>query len=357
VLWTVNEFKDNTNPTNILRRGRGKKLKAIDAVLEAWNGGNLPAIDIVPALIAIMNACRTWLRAKDAAGADGGTTAMRRPRVSTLANQAFNRWQYQIFAQNKANAANAAPPALRSLQGGYTHERSTYLASGRTQAVSGSAASALAEISHNPVQANAIAGLAGVPFPANVDFNNMTDPQFTNLVNTFAPFSIDGVTQVKFLAKRERITKLIVIDTGILYDGPFSQYSTAADANGFAYVVDAYGDLITTDHSTLMHGEPAHVRFNHSSYNAGKDVISAGIIKVNQGQLTYLDNNSGHYKPTKQNLINALVILQNQGVDLSRVQAGCKERSMAHRGEFRMHVHNDADAFVRNPARRPEQIV
>ena len=51
--------------------------------------------------------------------------------------------------------------------------------------------------------------------------------------------------------------------------------------------------------------------------NAGKEVICAGMIIVEDGDVTYLTNTSGHYKPTNSHLANAMEILLSEGLDLS----------------------------------------
>lgn len=48
------------------------------------------------------------------------------------------------------------------------------------------------------------------------------------------------------------------------------------------------------------------MEFYHSSFLSGKPGLCFGMIKVDNGEITYIDNRSGHYKPTKKNLINAV---------------------------------------------------
>ena len=61
--------------------------------------------------------------------------------------------------------------------------------------------------------------------------------------------------------------------------------------------------------------------FHHSSFLSGGAVLGAGEIKTNsEGQIISISNKSGHYKPGKGELINALKFLQGKGVDLSSVE-------------------------------------
>ena len=65
------------------------------------------------------------------------------------------------------------------------------------------------------------------------------------------------------------------------------------------------------------HGSVQH---NHSSLNAGGDVISAGEIEFQAGQITYIDNASGHYKPTAKQVQNCVYSLRMaDDADLSRL--------------------------------------
>jgi hypothetical protein len=42
-------------------------------------------------------------------------------------------------------------------------------------------------------------------------------------------------------------------------------------------------------------------KFNHSSMLSGKRVLCAGELEINRaGKLVYIDNNSGHFKPTRK---------------------------------------------------------
>jgi hypothetical protein len=57
--------------------------------------------------------------------------------------------------------------------------------------------------------------------------------------------------------------------------------------------------------------------FNHSSFAAGNDVLCAGMIEINQGEVIAVSNESGHYRPTAQMLANALLIMKDElGLDV-----------------------------------------
>jgi hypothetical protein len=72
------------------------------------------------------------------------------------------------------------------------------------------------------------------------------------------------------------------------------------------YVLDPDGTFYATG-QTLG-------RVQHSSLIAGGPVASAGHMKIEDGTLTYLDNNSGHYRAGPEHLWQALEELASQGI-------------------------------------------
>lgn len=61
-----------------------------------------------------------------------------------------------------------------------------------------------------------------------------------------------------------------------------------------AYVWTRCGSLLAGDHQEN--------KLHHSSFVSGDSVRCAGMIKVEQGKVSYVSNNSGHYKPSNENL-------------------------------------------------------
>jgi hypothetical protein len=53
---------------------------------------------------------------------------------------------------------------------------------------------------------------------------------------------------------------------------------------------------------TLLAGDHQENKLHHSSFVSGDSVRCAGMIKVVQGKVSYVSNNSGHYKPSNENL-------------------------------------------------------
>lgn len=59
--------------------------------------------------------------------------------------------------------------------------------------------------------------------------------------------------------------------------------------------------------------------FYHSCYLEGREVLCTGCITVVDGQLKYINNWSGHYQPSRQQLSLAVQALRAQGIDISNV--------------------------------------
>ncbi|XBS67773.1 hypothetical protein ABLO99_04010 [Wolbachia endosymbiont of Armadillidium arcangelii] len=74
-----------------------------------------------------------------------------------------------------------------------------------------------------------------------------------------------------------------------------------------AYVITLDGKLVTHEHININESEWA---YRHSTLAGGRPVLCSGLMKVVNGKITYIDNNSGHYKPESANLYNAVKKLE-----------------------------------------------
>lgn len=75
----------------------------------------------------------------------------------------------------------------------------------------------------------------------------------------------------------------------------------------YAYVWERGGTLLAGNHEANS--------VHHSSFMAGKSVRCAGMIAVNDaGKVTFVSNNSGHYRPTKAQLTGFVEWLNQRGV-------------------------------------------
>jgi hypothetical protein len=57
----------------------------------------------------------------------------------------------------------------------------------------------------------------------------------------------------------------------------------------------------------------------HSSYTSGDVIQCGGSIRVIEGEVTGLKNDSGHYKPVDESLVKVLEMLKSAGQDISKV--------------------------------------
>ncbi len=119
------------------------------------------------------------------------------------------------------------------------------------------------------------------------------------------------------------------------------------------YAMDKYGNLFIDD----LGGRKDYVAYssrngyelkqsevlNHSSFMAGADVVCAGCLhigydtqesRVEAGVLSYIDNNSGHYKPTAQNLQNCITALRDEGVNIDYVMVSDRSQGQARIGYY-----------------------
>ena len=67
-----------------------------------------------------------------------------------------------------------------------------------------------------------------------------------------------------------------------------------------AYVWNAKGELFAALHNPIKDGNEGV--FHHSSFTGGGAVKCAGMIGAKSGLITYIDNDSGHYKPSREQL-------------------------------------------------------
>jgi hypothetical protein len=331
------QFQNNTGGVGLFRPGRGM-LAAVDGYLAEWNGGQCQKK--TKKLVNLMAVCRAWLTAKEGKGT--ALANSRRDAVQQLAAQAFARLQWESFEANKAKVGQVgqlAGPA-RALQGGYIHERTTYLQSGKQQALSGSTASLILK--------NAAA--LNIVNPPN--FGNLTVQQFAQLVTQYAPGE-QFETEVEFFRKSDRIGRSIVIRDGMMLMNALSPFDTGG--NEWAWAMDTYGNFYSTD----QHVESAKLsqskRFNHSSLNAGKDVVCAGICRAAGGYLTHLDNASGHYKPQRADVVRSLIVLRDFGYDFNANVCAVRIMEMVN-GAMQWSIYRNAKTLMANVNAAPDVV-
>ncbi len=116
---------------------------------------------------------------------------------------------------------------------------------------------------------------------------------------------------VHYLSARELSQHRLVVHDGKLYDttGKLFDTTEAALRNHAIYVMDGQGNLYaSTNHKV---GE-----FHHSSFLAGEPAAGAGHIAVKQGEVVKMNNDSGHYEPSREFSKQVTEELARQGLKL-----------------------------------------
>ena len=128
-----------------------------------------------------------------------------------------------------------------------------------------------------------------------------------------------GVWHVEYLSPAKRRPYWVRVNSfGKLIDANNQLLTTTSGRNfgGAAmFIMDRNGDLFVS-----MHEEDG--KFQHSSLAAGEPLAMAGEIRVERGRITYINNASGHYKPSKTQMSQFINRLRDAGVPLSGVEVG-----------------------------------
>lgn len=127
-------------------------------------------------------------------------------------------------------------------------------------------------------------------------------------------------TAVAYLDPTAREKYRVLVKDGRLVDiagKPLNPGAKKASMKGDAglaiWVMDAAGNV----YASLEH---ARGLFHHSSFLAGGPVAMAGDLRVFDGELVQLSNQSGHYRPPPAAMRQITERLTEMGIDLSKVQ-------------------------------------
>lgn len=361
-VWSESHFKNRTSPSTagLNRRerltkaldGRGAQIRLIDAALHAWDKIQTkdPAevnADITlkkkKALRTVAKACAYWLSIKPAATYTSVLANHRRTQIQTVMAQAIGALGHfdpaeREFARKKTNAitgGRVSNPIIRTkkvgntvksvggyknanataLDGTYGLERAVYADQLRGQFGQGQA--------HFSLAAGAVHDMAD-------DWDNLDASNYVRIYQDL----IRGMgnagaasKHVTYLPKLDRMQYLIMVNGGAFtvasggapYGTNPARVGAGQDRVGDMWAMDRYGNLFVKSSQRLN----GHGYFNHSSFNAGNEVICAGGIVINNGALAYIDNQSGHYKPNENALREACTILSaDGGVNFAGIRVG-----------------------------------
>lgn len=287
-------FKNRT--TFLMARGR-KELEVIDTdLLLAEYAVRAGYRDVtITRLAKLLVECKKWLDLKQ--NKDTRNANKRRDVVHELAGQVFARLQYETFEQNKANGARNN---LRELQGVYKHEAA-------------SKAKGVPRLGATPLHGAAITPewLA----ERNLVWQNLTQQQYEQLEALAEKKGDEGgglSSYLPYFSKDQRMGYLLVVLNGRFLQQSFTPYDTKAlQGQKSIYAVDKYGNFFVEKAGGSVP--------NHSCFCRGLGVICAGEIKVSAGVPTYINNGSGHYQPTVQELKEAVKLLEDHGFNLNAI--------------------------------------
>lgn len=111
------------------------------------------------------------------------------------------------------------------------------------------------------------------------------------------------------------------VDSSHMYEKGVGLKRDANDMHcvNFAYFVMTMGrDLYLRKHS--LGREQKHDGNYHSNYTGGGAVLCAGSMLIEGGVIKTVRSDSGHYKPTEQNMVSLLLALQMHGVNITNVR-------------------------------------
>lgn len=123
--------------------------------------------------------------------------------------------------------------------------------------------------------------------------------------------------EFNYLNAAARMDYLVVVKGGLLYQHSGSKLDTG---NNYGIPAPRLYAMDTSERVYSLrdgvHGKEG-TDWNHSSMLSGHPVICAGMLIVTNGVLKSIDNNSGHYKPDAQNLVDCVKSLGRAGVPLN----------------------------------------
>lgn len=331
-LCTVQTFKLETD------NGWGRShLKRIDKQLErahmAW--GN--ETQYVGELGRLLDECREWMIGKTkkfARKAPSLSYEKRLAAVTSLMGQVMLQLKHFAFEMNKASGQKRA---VVELQPGYDRERQEFEQMKndhpwndglRLDPHSGSFVTAgVGDLQKFPDL------LKDRPWSPEIDgifgktVAEMSDEEFLAMSQELKrlykiDLSMGGFyPRVHYIRKSERISNNMLLPIGgLLYkDSGYTPYSTHGPSNKELYSIDRYGNLMTAPADEAYGESNFQSEYRHSSMNAGNAVMCAGYVQIMNGAVHYLDNKSGHYRPTEKDLARAVVVLMNEmDLDLSK---------------------------------------
>lgn len=349
-------YKDFYDGTEIKWCGRGKELKAIDE--------RVKAAELQPTaanLIAVYTAAIGWGWRKAQKHGDKRTEnfSLRLKKVQALVAEVerdLRQLGFDVASLRKAalsfekKKVQGKKSGLRSLGKGYSHERKEFLATKKggvtkDQGIAPKAGSLVGEVlkaagaaklkavkASDGTVADLASNRAGVGLLTRVhgkEIKDISSKDYEDIIEMVDAGEYMGMvsqrSEVNFVRKTDRVSKFLTwCENGLYYKQDGVPYTSVGHE---LYAMDKYGNLITMpvglfyNKQTRVYDGTGDAQHNHSSLNAGADVISAGEIEFQNGRIVYISNESGHYKPKARQLqscVNSLNVADE--ADLSQLK-------------------------------------
>lgn len=115
-------------------------------------------------------------------------------------------------------------------------------------------------------------------------------------------------TQIKYLHNYELLKNCLEIHNGKLVHSINKQNANFNDKE------KEYIFIITIEKTIIVVESSKNIR--HTSISHGRPVLGSGALKINDGNLIYIDTESGHYQPTPECLLQAIKFLEENGAKL-----------------------------------------
>jgi hypothetical protein len=323
-LWTVHQFKIETDNG----WGRSQLRRSDQQLARAKAAESNPPV-YVRELGLLLDECREWMISKEKKFARKAKTRSYEKRlgaISALMAQVLQHLKYFAFEGRKAQGVRGN---LVGLKPGFDRERQEFEDMKlnnpwnhglRLDPHSASFVTAgMGDITRGKVDLREKYWNPAIDPILGKSVDQMNDNEFLLMSrelrrNWGVELSMGGfLPRVHYIRKTERINNNTLLPiAGLLYkDSGHHPYTSAGSDGKDIYAMDKYGNLMSIPDTARL-GGPIDSEHRHSSLNAGNRVVCAGYIAIQLGKITYIDNRSGHYKPTEKDLARAVNILMNE---------------------------------------------
>lgn len=124
---------------------------------------------------------------------------------------------------------------------------------------------------------------------------------------------------VKYFTPQELAPYKLHIQNNKLMDYKNNLVSTAfEDKEGWDFKEGLI--VLTTDYKLYFSPIEERGRLHHSSLTAGKEVLFAGMLALDHGDIYYLSDRSGHYKPNAKSVMEFINYLESLGLNLNNMK-------------------------------------